>query len=357
MSHNLEMIDGTASFFANNVPAWHNLGVVVDGAQTWEEAIKLARMDYTVSKHNLLNPFTQEPIADVFGIFRDDNHTMLGTVGSRYETIQNEFMFSFMDSVLDADGKAHYETAGVLGLGERIFVVANLSTEHDVLGSGDKHKAYLVGVGSHDGSMSQRFFTSDVRVVCNNTLNIALSKAKGSGVSVRHTANAEARLNSKLQDLKAFRDGFFTTMEKLDFLAQRKINTRDFTEITNELFGIDSYEDASTRKKNSIEVVRMLLEQNDKNAFPEFRGTAYNLLNAVTEYNDHYKEVRRTSGRGMVAEEVLRSDNTMFGTSSDDKSNALDVILKKCENNATINGSKSYSMSNAGVLDSIISRM
>lgn len=354
MSHNLEIKNGVASFFSNQQAAWHNLGHTVDGALTWEQAIEKAGLDFTVAKRNLLNPFTNEAISDVFGVFRDDNQEMLGVVGSRYEPIQNEFMFSFVDAVLDADGEAHYETAGVLGKGEKVFMVANLSQEYDILGTGDKHRSYLAGVGSHDGSTSLRFFVTDVRIVCSNTLQLAIRKAKGKGVSVRHTRDAEARINSKLETLSDARQTFTNTMEKLEILAQRSVDTKMVEEVIAEVFKVDSYDDASTRAKTQMDTVRMLFEQNDNNAFPQFRGTAYNLLNGLTEFTDHYKEVRRTDGRLELTETQMRSENAMFGKASSDKAIMLDLILEKTANAKSVNSSISYSMP---ILNNIIDNL
>lgn len=356
--HNINFENGTHSFFSANTPAWHQLGKVVNGAQTWEEAIQLANMDYEVVKSQLVHPRTGEPLDGAYGIFRSDNDVFLGSVGERYTPIQNHFMFSFMDAVIDADGKAHYETAGVLGKGERVFMLANLTDEYDIHGKGDKHKAYFAGVGSHDGSSSARFFVTEVRIVCANTVQIALNKAKGTGVSVRHTANAEARLDARLRDLQNARLAFNSTMEKLEFLAEKKVDTATVDSMLCEIFNLtDGLEDASTRAKNSVELVKSLLESNDNDAFPEFRGTAYNLFNAVTEYQDHYSEVRSTAGRAGIEKTQLRAESAMFGRGADFKTNALDIIMAQAGNLKSISQHKSYSLakqSGSSVLDAIL---
>lgn len=360
MAHNINFENGSYSFFSANVPAWHQLGKVVSGSQTWEEAIKLANMDYEVVKSQLVHPRTGEALEGAYGIFRSDNDVFLGSVGERYTPIQNHFMFSFMDSVLDADGKAHYETAGVLGKGERVFMLANLTDEYDIHGTGDKHKAYFAGVGSHDGSTSTRFFVTEVRIVCANTVQIALNKAKGQGVSVRHTVNAEARLDERLRDLQNARFAFNDTMKKLEFLAEKKIDIASVDTILSEIFNLSNgLEEASTRAKNSVELVKSLLESNDNDAFPEFRGTAYNLFNAVTEYQDHYSEVRTTSGRVGIEKTQLRAESAMFGRGADFKANALDIIMTQANNLQSISQHKSYSLANqssSSVLDDILNK-
>lgn len=342
MPDNIEIVDGVASFFSNRLPAWHNLGEIVDGALTWEDAINKAHMNWEVVKRQLSDPFTGN-LVDTFGIFRTDTQQFLGNVGDRYTPIQNTFQFQFMDKVL-GEGNAHYETAGILGKGERVFMLANLAEEYDIMASGDKHKAYLAGVGSHDGSTSQRFFTTEVRIVCANTLQIALSQAKGAGVSVKHTAKAESRINKKLNVLAAGRDAFVSTMEMLEILAQRSVDSTTVVKTIADLFGVDAAAELPTKTINSINTIKDLFEGNDNNAFPEFRGTAYNLLNAITEYTDHFKPIRMTAGREGQSEEQVRSDSAMFGLGADFKRNALQLVIDNTANSSLINQPKTISL-------------
>lgn len=350
MAHNIEVVNGEASFFANRVPAWHNLGTVVDGAKTWKEAIQLAKMNWKVKKEQDVHPRLKDDdgkplLINSYSIYREDNDKWLGKVGDRYTPIQNEFQFSFMDSILGEEGE-HYETAGVLGNGERIFVLANLASEHDIHGSGDIHKAYLAGMTSHDGSTSARFFTTEVRIVCQNTLEMALRGSKGSGVSVRHTRNAEDRLNARIKDLTEAKAVFSSTMEKLEALAERKVNGKDVQEILSRVFNVSDVEqeDIPTRTKNNIDFVKELLENNDKNTFPEFRGTAYNLLNSVTEYTDHFREVRMTDGRAELEKEEVRAESALFGNGANFKSKALEIILEATANAKRHDLHRSYSV-------------
>lgn len=325
MSDNIEIVNGVASFFSNRVPAWHGLGEIVDGALTWEQAIEKAHMNWEVTKRQLSDPMTGN-LVDTYGIFRTDTQRFLGNVGDRYTPIQNTFQFAFMDKIL-GEGNAHYETAGILGNGERVFMLANLSEEYDIHGAGDIHKAYLAGVGSHDGSTSQRFFTTEVRIVCANTLQIALSAAKGAGVSVKHTAKAEARMNNKVGILQAGRDAFASTMEKLEILAERKVDGAIVANTLAKLFNVNLESELPTKTVNTFERIKELFEGNDNDAFPQFRGTGYNLINAITEYTDHFKPVRLTAGREGMDAETVRADSAMFGLGADFKRNAFDIVM------------------------------
>jgi phage/plasmid-like protein (TIGR03299 family) len=313
--------------------------------------------NWGVEKIAFRHHFTGELLSDHFGIYRTDTGQLIGKAGARTEVMQNEFMFGFMDAMLDADGEAHYETAGALGNGERIFMSANLGTSHDILGSGDKHSAYFVGVGSHDGSLATQFYLSEVRHVCHNTVQLGLRTQLANGVKTKRTKNAEARLNDKISDLRGSRIAFGSLMEKLEFLAQRQADGKFIDEIIADYFDIKgSLDDASTRAKGSVEIVKQLIENNDNNAFPQFRGTVYNAFNGLTEFEDHYSEVRVTSGREGKDKELLRVESAQFGRGSNRKARILDIVIKKAETLASTNAMKSYSFGNSdsSILDAVL---
>lgn len=337
--HNIEFNQEkeTYSFVSNRVPAWHNLGTIVDGAMSWEEAMNLANLNFEVEKVRMNNPRTNAPLADTYAILRNDNDAFLGAVGERYTPMQNKVLFDFIDGIIGVDGR-HYETAGVLGAGERVFVMAKVG-EYDVLGTGDKHDTYLLGVGSHDGTLSQTFKMTETRVVCQNTLNIAL-QGKGKQVTAKHTANGERKLSEAMHLLKATQVTAESTKNVMNELAQRKVSGAVVANTLAKMFNIKSIDDkVPTVTLNQISTVRELFESNDKDAFPEFRGTAYNLLNSLTEYADHYRTVR-----GGESEDVQRALSAMFGTGDAFKSRALSTVYAMTANAPRTNQTKAFSV-------------
>lgn len=149
MSANISTNNSTkqAEVFTAGRPAWHHLGVNVADAQTWEQAIKLAHLDWTISKHRLLNPVTSSPIPS-YAILRDDNNSYLSTVGEKYTPVQNKSCFDFVDALLESK-EAHFETAGALGNGERVWCLARLNKTFAPI-KGDEHKTYLLFTDSRD---------------------------------------------------------------------------------------------------------------------------------------------------------------------------------------------------------------
>ncbi len=198
MAHNIYLNEQTQqhSFFSVKEKPWHGLGQIVQDYPTSAEAIQFAGLNYQVEKRKLytqLNEYENPQISvpDYFATVRTDTNNVLGVVGKDYEIVQNIDAFSFFDSIVSGDG-IQYETAGVLGKGERIFITAKLPSYIKV-GNNDLIEQYLFLTTSHDGYGSITAAFTPVRIVCNNTLYAALRNHSNS-IKIRHTANAKDRL-------------------------------------------------------------------------------------------------------------------------------------------------------------------
>lgn len=169
MSANVETM-----FYTREKP-WHGLGTMVMEAPTSAAALELAGLKWQV---------IQKPLATEDGIsvpgfkanLRETDNQVLGVVTNRYKVVQNEDAFAFTDDLL-GEGVT-YETAGSLQNGRRIWILAKLPQRYII--SGDEITPYLVFMNSHDGTGALKAAMTPVRVVCQNTLNLALSTAKRS---------------------------------------------------------------------------------------------------------------------------------------------------------------------------------
>lgn len=322
MAHNIATINGKSAFFGTR-PAWHNLGQIVSGAQNWEQAMVQAQLDWEVSKQQLINPINGK-VVNSWGIFRNDNSEMLGAVGNQYVPIQNKYAFDFVDAILEAENGCHYESAGALGNGEKIWCLAKLDKTSDITGTGDIHEHFLLFTTSHDGSTAATCKLTTVRVVCNNTLNQAL-KLNGEFTRIKHTKNAEVKLNAAKNLVSGAINKIGDIETKLIELSKRIVTKDSMKQVMSRLFG--DFEE-STRSANKVRDILGYFEVNDNNQFPEIRGTAYNLLNSITEYTDHASNVRQTEGRKGMSDIAMRSENVLFGTGSDLKEKALDIIME-----------------------------
>lgn len=331
MAHNInfDAVSGQYRMFSatgKRGAPWHHLGQMVRDAQNWQDAARLAHLDYTVQKHRLNSPITGDPI-DAWGMFRDDNQAFLGTVGNVYEPIQIPEAFKFVDTLLEAEKGAHYESAGALGSGERFWVLATVPYNIQIAGTDDNHEAFLLFESSHDGTMSATAKLTTVRVVCQNTLTMALRGGGMASLRVRHSSSGTAKLDAARKMLTGVQQTVQTLSDKLNTLARRKVPKETTLAIMDKLFGAD-WKD-STRKRQQVAEIAQLYDQNDHNAIPEIRGTAYNLLNAVTEYADHYKGVRVTAGKEGMSEKQVRAEGALFGGSGERmKSEALETIIE-----------------------------
>jgi phage/plasmid-like protein (TIGR03299 family) len=335
MAHNINVNPTTQKHaFFSRTAAWHKLGQTVTEAQTWEQAITLAGLDWEVEKVQLTHP-TSGDLIPAWGTFRSDNHAFLGTVGNVYEPIQNRYQFDFVDALLEMENGAHYETAGALGNGERVFCLAKIGGGFDVHGIGDRHETYLLFTTSHDGRSSAKVLLTAVRVVCQNTLQMALSAAGKNALTIRHTKSAAEKLVEARKLIGAEQATKENLKKKLEALAERKLRKNVIADVMRRVFAFDEKGLPTAQSATAINEVMDRFEDNDNDTFPEIRGTAYNLLNAFTEYTDHFKPVRVTEGRKGLDETALRADNAMFGSGAQFKGSVLDAILDATKHSQT----------------------
>ena len=287
MSHNINAYIGRQA-------AWHKLGTVTGKYQTTEELLSDPAFAYDVFKSQLRDGLGR-PV-NAWGTFRwnhvDKPHApeasvFLGPVGENYTVIHHRRGFDLIDGLMKGAPKAHYETAGVLGQGEKVWALADLGLGFTV-GESDQHNSYLLFATGHDGSLSAVTKMTTTRVVCQNTLNIALSE-KSATFRVRHTSGANARIDAAENLLGSIRMENLKMSDRLNWLASRKVTRESMEQVLNRLFPVADGKKSSKQRDTLVDSVLALYEINDNNAFPEQRGTAFNLLNAITNHVDHSK--------------------------------------------------------------------
>lgn len=188
MSANVESM-----FYAGREKPWHGLGTQVEEAPTSADALRLAGLDWTVQRKPI-QVCGGRKVDNFFANVRSSDGAVLGVVSDRYQVVQNAEAFAFTDALIGGEGQVHYETAGSLMGGRKIWLLAKLPDTEIV---GDKTEPYLCFSNTHDGSGAIRVCMTPIRVVCNNTLNIALNGAKRAW-SVRHTGDIQAKPEIKV---------------------------------------------------------------------------------------------------------------------------------------------------------------
>ena len=266
---------------------WHSLGTELINLATAREAIEAAGLNYTVVKKPLKEVVELNHPADLsdrWATVRTDTGDVLGIVGDSYEPIQNRDAFTFFDNLVGTD-EAIYETAGMLGRGERIWILAKLPGFIKVHGKDIVNK-YLLLSNSHDGSSLAQVKLTPIRVVCNNTLTAAL---QGAGeVHIRHTSNAAEDMEQALSLL-----GLSNSLsEQLDAIFNRmaltKISDKQLLDYINALVPDDEEEDENA-KVQGIRKTFLELYESGQGADLS-RGTLWGAFNCVTEYTDHKME-------------------------------------------------------------------
>lgn len=268
-----------------NVP-WHGLGTMVEEAPTSEEAIKIAGLDWTVDRTPIFTA-TGAEIPNYFANMRSSDNSVLGVVGNRYQIVQNTEAFDFTDSLIGED--VHYETAGSLRNGKTIWLLAKLP-EKNILG--DKFEQYVCFTNNHDGFGSIKACMTPIRVVCNNTLNLALKQTQRCW-STKHVGDIANKLREAqitLQLANQYMDDLSASAEDL---VKQKMSESDVKRAMDILFPLD--EEASERSKNNVldkreEVMVCMIAPDLAN----FKGTKWQFLNAIADYTTHTTGARKT---------------------------------------------------------------
>ncbi|MFH1761577.1 MAG: DUF932 domain-containing protein [bacterium] len=226
----------------------------------------------------------------------DDHKKVLGIVGKGYQIIQNHEAFSIMD-VLSQRHRAVFKYCGIIDEGRKVVLQAKVGNAFDVR-PGDSHEKFITAVNSFDGSSSVRIYFSAVRLFCMNQLNLSWRKRELS-VSVKHTGNAESHIKEAFQIFNISNDYFSNYKEKASYLCRKIVNKNMVERFLDQVIGEAEF----TRKKNQRERVEQLFVYGKGNG----RGTAYDLVNGLTEWVDHERSKDNLDSRLLGSGAALKS--------------------------------------------------
>ena len=287
MPHNLNIrANGKASMMYVGEPAWHGLGVQLPNLATSAEVMEHAGLDYTVTKQLLYTLADKKRLVEVpdnFCTVRTDTNAVLGVVGDRYSVVQNSDAFTFFDALV-GDGEAIYETAGALGRGERIWLLAKLPSFIRI-GKNDIINKYLLLTNAHDGSSVVKCKLTPIRVVCQNTLSVALAGSEQE-VRIRHTPNAADKLK-EAHKLLGLTNQLYQQLDViLNRMQLRKVSNKELLDYVCRL--VPDNPDVEKNHTRTENIREKILELYEGGAGAEWtRGTAFGLVNAVSEFTDH----------------------------------------------------------------------
>jgi len=283
MAHQIETM-----FYTRQTP-WHGLGIKVTEALTSEEALTISGLDWTVQQQPIYTE-TGHLIPNYKANVRDSDNSILGVVSARYSIVQNHEAFSFTDELLGMNVK--YETAGALQGGRRVWLLAQLPEKYFI--SGEEITPYFVFSNSHDGSAAITVAMTPVRVVCQNTLNLALRQAKRTW-STRHIGNIQNKLNEAQETLELAHNYMSELGREFDLLNKIKLNESKVLSLIDEIMPIPN-EASDIQKKNITQqrddITTRYFEAPDLRVLDK---NGYRFINAVSDYATHSTPIRNTA--------------------------------------------------------------
>jgi phage/plasmid-like protein (TIGR03299 family) len=306
MAHNLETNGDEVAFAFRGTPAWHNLANRIFSqdenvsTQLMLDEAKLSNWNVRLSPVAEHIPAEWNDTSNAQFVIRtnpfNNGTDVLSTVGSRYKVIQNEELFSFADNLLDGDSRCAWESAGSLKAGKVVFGSLTVPREMvlDPQGANDKTKLYLIVWTSHDGSVAVQAAITPVRVVCQNTLNLAMRNAKQS-FKIRHTQSADGRIQIARETL-GLTFGYFDEFEKqAQELFKQEITDAEFSKLIRTIYPKPEKDSKGALKKweNKVVLIDDLYFNSPTNT--NIKGTKWGAFNALTERLDYFRTSRGKS--------------------------------------------------------------
>ena len=310
MAHMLETNGSETAFASFREPAWHQLGTVFNEEVSTRKMLELAHLDnWNVRLEDVEIPNGFESDRTYSFVTRTNpfdktKNDVLGVVGERYVPLQNEDLFDFGDAMLDG---GRWETAGSIKNGRQVFgsLALDRETVLDPNGVSDKINTYLLVNTSHDGSIAIQASITPVRVVCANTLNLALgNRGRGGSVKqsfkIRHTATASGKVQQAREALGLAN----AYMDEFDKMAQAMIETEvtkaQFDKVVEALYPKPEKDSKGSMKKweTKVDLLNSIYVGEYNNTIS---GTAWGVANALTERLDWYRSARGGSNESILA--------------------------------------------------------
>jgi len=319
MAHNVQTMA-----YAGEAP-WHNLGNQLPAKQSIEVWAEKAGMNWTICETPVRYMAEQAgalgsimSYEDQKVLYRSDSKAPLSVVSERYQVVQPKEVLEFYRDLSEVSG-FELETAGVLKEGKKFWALAKTGKETALKG-GDLVKGYLLLATSCDGTLATTATPTTVRVVCNNTLAVALNGAT-SAIKVPHSTAFDAQAVKRQLGVAVSQWDSF--MYRMKTLSERKVKTHEsMNYFLKVLCQPDLQIDANARLTNerALKKVQALFDGNGRGAeLSAASGTAWGMLCAITEYVDHERRARSAE---------YRLDSAWFGQGAVVKQRALDQALQ-----------------------------
>ncbi len=300
---------------------WHGLGNPLGKRQSIDVWAKQAGMDWDIREtpvrymtrgNDVLGEIMSFPEQKV--LFRSDTNTPLSVVSNRYQVVQPREILEFYRDLTKVSG-FELETAGVLKGGKKFWALAKTGQDFALKGN-DVTNGYILLATACDGTLATTAQFTSIRVVCNNTLAVALAGGC-SAVKVPHNTTFDAQAVKKQLGISVSNwDNFMYSMKTL---SERKVKGKEAQNFFLRVFTDQGKPGVGTSNERSMSKTLELFEGRGRGAdLDSAKGTAFGLLNAVTEFVDHERKARNTDNR---------LDSAWFGQGANIKQKALEQAL------------------------------
>ncbi len=332
MSHEIDMSNARANIAYVGEMPWHKLGQELPedaDIETWRVA---AGMNWEAVANPLLwvspeNGGTLRQVPDRISLSRSDNNAHLAVVSSAYKVVQPAEVLEFYRELVDAAGFT-LETAGCLFGGRKFWALARINQNARILDlPQEEMKGYLLLATSCDGSLATTAQFTSIRVVCNNTLGYSISDGEA-GRSTRYLKVPHNRIfdpEAVKAEMGIAATSWEAFVKRANFLAERKLDRADAIQLLADAMKVETV-DEETQEPIDVEAANRTLK-NIITLFdgaargadlPSAKGTAWGLLNAVTEFVDHHRNTRTPDAR---------LDSAWFGESANLKNRVFDLLM------------------------------
>jgi phage/plasmid-like protein (TIGR03299 family) len=318
MAHNLATINGRVAMAYQNETPWHSLGLRLPSMTSVEQALVAGGLDWNVG----LQPVFLADGRQVPGrraVVRDVDNTILNTVGDLYTPVQNDDAFAILSPAC-RDFGVTIESAGALGQGERVWMLAKMPESIEPV-KGDKVQGYFLVTTGHGDNIAYSARFTPIRVVCQNTLNAATASGVDT-IRLPHLPGIEARLDAAKKLVDRMLVAMRQTGDTFAAMAQREMTAKDVVAYIERVFPTGADQKVSTQLAERRATVADLVWSGvgaDLAGSSANGTTAWAAYNAVTEYFDHV-----VTGKAKTAGAKARAnESAVFGQYAAIKADAL----------------------------------
>lgn len=325
-------------------PPWHGIGETINEPIPLDVALERAHLDWRVGlepvylgtkrwwdPEDSVTEFVPQEIKGSYAVVQEGTRRILAPhVGENYTEVQNHEVAEMLQGVVDAGEDIFVETALSIRNGRVVIILLRLDGDGYRVKGVDEIYPYMLARNSHDGNSSLRVFPTTVRVVCANTLMLALSRGRGQGISIQHSGDTQAKLKAAQKTLRVVKSTFTKFTEQAEMLAGFELDGEQMVSFVNSMFPTKDEDNVPPRTQTARDALFEQIEDGDD--VPEIdplNYTGWGVFNALTRYTNHDQPVKLSrvyENKNERAEREARLNSVLFDTGNKRNQQALNYL-------------------------------